>query len=643
MWSRTSELLLVAAALGACGPDVRTVDVCGRGDRAELAAAMLGGRLVITLLDGDGDTLATASVPATGERASLDFDGARRVRVVGRSAADVLVAEGEAALDGGGACVCLALAGQSGACAGLVCSVEGAACRFYDAATGAPAASRELSLPAADTTLVAAAPDAVHGGEPSLRAEAAAQVALLRFDTSPLPRTAVVEEAFLEVTLLPPPARTFGIPVAVHAVLEPWDEAAATWNQRRPGEPWTGGGGCGPVRCDAAPWAALDPDRAAERHRVPLGTRVAGWVTDPATNHGLVLVGAGGAAAFWSRDGDGAGAAPPRLIVRYHMADDPLPPPMPGPICGNGVVEEGETCDDGDRADDDACTNACAPARCGDGIVRAGVEDCDDGNDVNDDGCTRRCLDCADPNAGATFAGADGRCYARYDTPRSYGVAENSCDEAGHGTLAVFDDLAEQDAVLAGLGAGAALLWIGLSDRGVEGTFVWADGAAPAFTDFGMNEPAVAPASANEDCVGVAAGDWADRGCGETHGYLCERAGWSVDADGRAYLAVLGPTFDWDGARLECAALGAHLAAPTTMAEHARVADLTTLAAWIGLSERDAEGTLRWVTGEPVGYLGFPGAPPGLAGDTFCAQIDGDDDWSVATCAARRRFLCEAE
>jgi cysteine-rich repeat protein len=324
------------------------------------------------------------------------------------------------------------------------------------------------------------------------------------------------------------------------------------------------------------------------------------------------------------------------------MADDDLPPPVDAPICGNGLAEPGEACDDGDAEDGDACTNACAVARCGDGIVRTGVEDCDDGNAENLDGCSLRCLACADPNADAVLVGADGRCYARYDTPRSYTVAENSCDEVGHGVLAVFESAAEQTDVLAGLSAGAQPLWIGLSDRGVEGTFEWANGELPGFAGFAAGEPAVLPAANNEDCVATVSGQWGDRACGESHGYLCERAGWTADATGRAALIVVGAALDWESARLECLALSAHLAAPVTTAEQQAMAGLARLSVWIGLSETGGEGALRWITGEPLGDSSFPAAP-GLGGDTFCTQLDPDDEWSVATCAARRRFACEQE
>ena len=54
--------------------------------------------------------------------------------------------------------------------------------------------------------------------------------------------------------------------------------------------------------------------------------------------------------------------------------------------CGNGVVEEGEECDE----DSDDCTAQCTEVRCGDGIVSAD-EVCDDGDEDDGDTCTNSC------------------------------------------------------------------------------------------------------------------------------------------------------------------------------------------------------------------------------------------------------------
>ena len=60
-------------------------------------------------------------------------------------------------------------------------------------------------------------------------------------------------------------------------------------------------------------------------------------------------------------------------------------------MCGNGVVEAGEDCDDGNRFNDDGCTNQCHTSNCGDGEVNPGEEDCDDGNRIDTDSCRNDC------------------------------------------------------------------------------------------------------------------------------------------------------------------------------------------------------------------------------------------------------------
>lgn len=56
----------------------------------------------------------------------------------------------------------------------------------------------------------------------------------------------------------------------------------------------------------------------------------------------------------------------------------------PDAICGNGVREGVEECDDGNLEPYDDCTPACTAPRCGDGIVqKSNVEECDDGEASN--------------------------------------------------------------------------------------------------------------------------------------------------------------------------------------------------------------------------------------------------------------------
>ena len=73
------------------------------------------------------------------------------------------------------------------------------------------------------------------------------------------------------------------------------------------------------------------------------------------------------------------------------------------PACGDGIVDSGEACDDGEENADgvpDACRLDCALPICGDGIVDSG-EACDDANDDDTDACGNACV-----IAGADLCGA---------------------------------------------------------------------------------------------------------------------------------------------------------------------------------------------------------------------------------------------
>ncbi len=84
------------------------------------------------------------------------------------------------------------------------------------------------------------------------------------------------------------------------------------------------------------------------------------------------------------------------------------------PVCGDGLVRGGEECDDGDGDDTNACSNACTPNVCGDGVVNAGLfEQCDDGNTIAADGCDAACAieagwRCAVPNQPCEAVCGDG-------------------------------------------------------------------------------------------------------------------------------------------------------------------------------------------------------------------------------------------
>ncbi len=107
--------------------------------------------------------------------------------------------------------------------------------------------------------------------------------------------------------------------------------------------------------------------------------------------------------------------------------------------CGDGFVEPGELCDDGDLAVGDGCDDTCsveagwtctgAPSscstECGDGVI-AGIEECDDDDIDGGDGCSAMCL----VELGFSCTGMPSAC-----TPGcgdSVVVGNEECDDGGN-------------------------------------------------------------------------------------------------------------------------------------------------------------------------------------------------------------------
>ena len=64
-------------------------------------------------------------------------------------------------------------------------------------------------------------------------------------------------------------------------------------------------------------------------------------------------------------------------------------------VCGDGIEEPPEGCDDGNTVGGDGCSAECIPEICGDGLLEPVSEQCDDGNTLAGDGCGADCqLEC---------------------------------------------------------------------------------------------------------------------------------------------------------------------------------------------------------------------------------------------------------
>lgn len=164
--------------------------------------------------------------------------------------------------------------------------------------------------------------------------------------------------------------------------------------------------------------------------------------------------------------------------------------PAPDVAAGSdGVIDRsaGEVCDDGNRADGDACAADCRRVLCEDGSWRT-----------------------VDP--------ATARCYWRDTNVALRNDANARCTARG-GRLAVFETAAEMAVVFPAVGLrGTSSVWIGL--RRMGSGWAWDDGTSLSYTGFRSGEPA-----GDGDCAEWGpTNDFNDLPCDLRRDVLCERA-----------------------------------------------------------------------------------------------------------------------
>ncbi len=108
----------------------------------------------------------------------------------------------------------------------------------------------------------------------------------------------------------------------------------------------------------------------------------------------------------------------------------------PGGVCGDGRVDSGEQCDDGNTAGGDGCNATCATepaAVCGDDTVTA-PEQCDDGNTTSGDGCSMTCT---------SEAPANGTCDSPFDLTFTAGANDTHVAAVTGDTMASTSQVGE--------------------------------------------------------------------------------------------------------------------------------------------------------------------------------------------------------
>lgn len=169
---------------------------------------------------------------------------------------------------------------------------------------------------------------------------------------------------------------------------------------------------------------------------------------------------------------------------------------------------------------------------CGNGIIESG-EECDDGNLEPGDGCSPECVECECPagdcsNAAVFRDPITHHCYAYVASSRDWSDAETAC-EAWSGTLAALSTITELQSLMSLVKSSDTNVWLGATDEGHEGTFVWVNGeafsyvnGAPPWASDEPNDNGIWPG--HENCLEMRMDpNFNDRKCDTTQHFLCER------------------------------------------------------------------------------------------------------------------------
>jgi cysteine-rich repeat protein len=147
------------------------------------------------------------------------------------------------------------------------------------------------------------------------------------------------------------------------------------------------------------------------------------------------------------------------------------------PVCGDGVLDSGEQCDDGNNASNDGCSATCvieaSGGVCGDDHVDTG-EDCDDGNTDSGDGCSANCLAEHVTTAQWNIKLADGTvrpCPTGYDTAAVYSQPlDSGGNPVGQPTIDLFN-CADGMGTTAPLEAGVYRTWVAITTANNSATY----------------------------------------------------------------------------------------------------------------------------------------------------------------------------
>ncbi|XP_049905194.1 CD209 antigen-like protein C isoform X1 [Epinephelus moara] len=122
-------------------------------------------------------------------------------------------------------------------------------------------------------------------------------------------------------------------------------------------------------------------------------------------------------------------------------------------------------------------------------------------------------------------------------------------------------------------------------------------------------------------------------------------AGWKMFSCACYILSSVSGS--WNEARKDCRGRGADLVVIDSSAEQEFLNKFTQTYAWIGLTDRDEEGTWKWIDGTPLTLSNWGNNQPDNGGgdpqwgEEDCAHIRLNGEWNDRSCKTLLRWICE--
>ncbi|CAG2209120.1 CD206 [Mytilus edulis] len=262
---------------------------------------------------------------------------------------------------------------------------------------------------------------------------------------------------------------------------------------------------------------------------------------------------------------------------------------------------------------------------------------------------------CSNPSRGIGYGAS---CYAfrdsRFDQPRTWQAAQDSCKKQFGGNLATVNDRFVQAFLASFLDTRRDLFWVGLSDLQTPNTYRWIQGQNVAFTFWSNlhtgNERGTCTAMRTTHPIGA----WESRPCSEINNYICESprtgftrppttlapitpcpAGWT--AFQTWCYKVYNTEKTWMIAREYCVNIGADLLSIHSEQEAVFVRDTlsgsNSHSFWIGLNDFLKKSSFRWSDNSAYDFSKWnPNEPNNSNGKEDCVQISYKYRWNDLPC-----------